>query len=104
MALLLTSLKSLSEEPVEALAERFVALLNYDRQIETLHEQCLRRQSSVTPESLIDRSPDYFDGLKQDSPKWPRIVAAFSEYQRQICSRPKKAEVIHAISGAYAKV
>jgi hypothetical protein len=104
VTLLLLSVKSVSGEPVEALAERFVTLLRYDRQIDTMHEQCLRSQSSVTPESLVARRPDYFDGLTQSSPQWPAIVSAFSEYQRQICSRPTKGEVVQALSAAYAKV
>ena len=102
-ALLLFSLPAFSGEREDSLAARLVLVLRYDRQMDSMHETCLLHQKLVTPESLVARSPGYFDGLTPASPQWPKIVAAFAEYQQQICSRPTKSEGLQALSAAYAK-
>ncbi len=102
-ASLLFSFSTFASETRETLAEHFVTLLQYDRQFEAFNERCVHDQGSFTPESLVARNPNYFDGLTPKSAQWPDVVAAYSEFRQQVCSRPTKTEYLQALSSSYAK-
>jgi hypothetical protein len=81
-----------AEDTRESLAKQLVELLHLKDQFTEFKKACLSQGSAVTPEKLVEKSPNYFSGIKPDSPKWPVIVKAWQDYHLAVCSVPSEEQ------------
>ena len=54
--------------------------------ISLLREECVRGMSLGSPEYYVRKNPNYFGGLTERSPQWPRVMAAYAKYSEDYCS------------------
>jgi hypothetical protein len=88
---------------INALAHQFVELLRYDEQFNNNRISCLENSKAVSPEALVAKDPDIYYGLRPNSPRWPAVLQAYSQYWETICSRPTKSEFLASLAAVYAK-
>lgn len=103
LAVLCSSQAAVAATAAAELAEQFVVLLRYDELYTKYQEQCIATQRSVSPESLVERNPNYFGGLRPGHAKWPAIIEAYGKYFQLACARPTREEFVQSLSTAYAK-
>ena len=84
------------------LAQDLVRLLRYERQMETYRKDCENSARTVSPESLVKANPNQLGGSTPASRNWPKIVAAYEQYYREICARPTMNEFLTAMSQQYS--
>jgi hypothetical protein len=87
----------------ESLALRFVEILRYGVQFEEAHAQCLRTNSSIPPEKILNISPENPGPVPPGSALWPRVLAAYDEYWKDMCAHPTREEYLSVVARSYAQ-
>ena len=83
-------------------ARQFVELLRYHEQFQANQTQCLANAKTIPPESLLADDPDKFFGIRPNTPRWEKVVEAYTDYWKTLCSRPTKEEFLDSLAKAYA--
>lgn len=83
-------------------ARQFVELLRYHEQFQVNQTQCLANAKTIPPESLLADDPDKFFGIRPNTPRWKKVVEAYSDYWKTLCSRPTKDEFLDSLAKTYA--
>ena len=92
-----------ANESSSTLAMQLVELMQYSDQYKEYHSQCVTTSKSVTPESLAEKNPDRFYGIRPGSKLWPEVIKAYDVYYQQVCERPTQMEFMRTIADAYAR-
>jgi hypothetical protein len=82
-------------------ARKFVELLRYGDQYEGITTECIANGINIAPESLLQAEPDKFYGIRPGSKLWPRVVEAYRDYYKRLCSRPTRDEFLDALAATY---
>lgn len=78
----------------EALAKQLVEVLRLKDQFAEFKNTCLSPGNFGTPEQLVEKSSNYFSGIKPGNPKWPAIARAWQKYQVAACSVPTEEQAL----------
>jgi hypothetical protein len=85
------------------LALQLVRLLKYDQQHQEYQRQCLAGAKSTSAEKFLNIDPVSPGLVRPGTKYWLKVVAAYDEYFRQACARPRKEEFMAAVASGYAK-
>jgi Uncharacterized protein conserved in bacteria (DUF2059) len=95
---------ALAQDDLQALAERFIEQLGFDREFTRFRDACVRDRGAATPEALVAANPGYFGGIRPGSRKWPAVLKAYEAYVVDACSRPTRDEFKSELAAFYAQV
>lgn len=98
----LTAATASAADDPGTLARRFVDLIRYEKSFTQYQEQCVATSRTVSPEALVAKNPDFFNGIRPGHVRWKQILTAYDAYYRQACARPTKDEFLALIAASYA--
>jgi len=87
----------------EALALQFIELLRYGSQFEEAHALCLKSNSAMPPEKILNITPENPGPIPPGSRLWPQVVAAYDEYWKDLCAHPTREEFLGIVAKSYAR-
>ena len=65
--------------------DRYVALLYSDDALKFNHDECIEEFRSTGPAAALERDPNAYGGMNQQSAQWPRLVLAWDRYAEEYC-------------------